>query len=43
MKAVLYVPDNAVVSVNAEAYYQNGEYADGSVGNVEIIEKALAD
>ena len=37
MKAVLYVPEGADVKVNAETYYQNGEYV--SSGNVEIIEK----
>lgn len=39
-EAVLYVPDNAVVSINSEAYYQNGEYVNGSkAGNVTISEK----
>ena len=37
MKAVLYVPEGADVKVNAETYYQNGEYV--SNGNVEIVEK----
>ena len=42
MKTVLYVPDGAVVTVNSEVYYQNGEYtAAGQSGNVEITEKAL--
>ncbi len=39
MSTVLYIPDNAVVSVNSEIYYQNGAYADNRTGNVEIIEK----
>ena len=29
---------NAVVNINSEPYYQNGEYANG-IGNVEIVEK----
>ncbi len=38
MKAVLYVPDNAVVNINSEAYYQNGDYVNGNKdGNVEIV------
>ena len=42
MKADLNVPDNAVVSINSEIYYQNGEYANGGkAGNVEITEKVL--
>ena len=44
MRAVLYVPSNAVVNVNSEIYFQNGEYAqDENVFGVEIIEKSLAD
>ena len=39
MKAVLYVPDNAVVKINSVAYYQNGKYTSGKVGNVEIVKK----
>ena len=39
MKAVLYVPDNAVVKINSVAYYQNGKYTSGKMGNVEIVEK----
>ncbi len=38
MNAVIYVPADAVININSEVYYQNGEYANG-VGNVEIIEK----
>ena len=41
MKAVLYVPIDAVVNINSELYYQNGEYANGEItGDVEIIEKS---
>ncbi len=40
MKAVLYVPENAVVNINSESYYQNSEYVNGDKkGNVEIVEK----
>ncbi len=38
-KTVLYVPTNAVVNINSEIYYQNGEYVNGKIGNVEIVEK----
>ena len=42
MKADLNVPDNAVVSINSEIYYQNGEYANGGKAvNVKITEKVL--
>ncbi len=42
MKAVLYVPDHAVVNISSELYYQNGEYVNGDkIGDVEIIEKPL--
>ena len=40
-KAVLYAPADAVVNINSEPYYQNGEYANGAIGNVEIAEKSL--
>ncbi len=40
MKAVLYVPANAVVNINSEAYYKNGEYVKGDIGNVEIMKKS---
>ncbi len=36
MKTDLYVPDNAVVNINSEVYYRNGEYI--QAGNVKIIE-----
>ncbi len=42
MKAVLYVPDNAVVNINSELYYQNGGYINGfENANVEIIKEIL--
>ena len=42
VKAVLYVPANAVVKINSEVYYQNGEYANGDlIGDVEIVETVL--
>ncbi len=41
MKAVLYVPTNAVLTINSEFYYQNGEYVNCKIGNVEIVEKVL--
>lgn len=37
MKAVLYAPANATVTVNSEIYYRNAEYVNGKVGDVEII------
>ncbi len=41
MKAVLYVPQGADVSINSESYYKNGAYVNGDkTGTVEIIEKA---
>ncbi len=43
VKAVLYVPKDAVVKINSELYYKNGEYvSSGKIGDVEIIEKSLA-
>ena len=39
MKAVLYVPNNAVVKINSELYYQNGEFVNGENRKVEIVEK----
>ncbi len=42
MKAVLYVPTHAVVNINSEVYYKNGEYVNGDkIGDVKIVEKAL--
>ena len=43
MNTVLYVPDGAVVKINSEIYYQNGEYANGEIGNVEILTSLHAD
>ncbi len=37
--AVLYVPVGATVKINLKAYYQNGEYVNGEIGKVEIVEK----
>ena len=36
MKAVVYVPAHSVVNINSEPYYRNGEYVNGTAGNVEI-------
>ena len=41
VKAVLYVPTNAVVNINSEPFYQNGEYVNGEIGDVEIVETVL--
>ncbi len=42
LKAVLYVPINAVVNINSKVYYQNGEYANtDKINDVEIYEKAI--
>ena len=41
IKAVLYVPENAVVNINSTPYYQNGEYVNGENNNIEIIEITL--
>ena len=42
MKAVLYVPINAVVNINSKVYYQNGEYVNtDKINDVEIYEKAI--
>ena len=38
-KAVLYVPIGAVVNINSESYYKNGEYVNGKNGDIEIVEK----
>ncbi len=40
MKAVIYIPEGAVINVNSSVYYKNGEYVNGEAGNVEIIKKA---
>ena len=39
MNVVLYVPTGAVVNVNSKAYYQNGEYINSEITNVEIVQK----
>ena len=41
VKAVLYVPTNAVVNINSEPFYQKGEYVNGEIGDVEIVETVL--
>lgn len=42
MKAVLYVPENAVVNINSEPFYRNGEYVNGNeTCDIEIAEKSL--
>ena len=38
-KAILYVPTGAEVNVNSKAYYKNGEYINGKIGYVEIVER----
>ena len=38
MTAELYVPQNATVKINSELCYQNGEYVNGTAGNVTIKE-----
>ena len=37
IKADLYVPENATVNVNSEVFYQNGEYVNEKIANIEII------
>ena len=40
MDAVLHVPDNAVVTINSELYYRNGEYVnDCKISNVELVKR----
>ena len=36
VKADLYVLAEAEVNINSQAYYKNGEYVNGEIGNVEI-------
>ncbi len=38
VKADLYVLAGAEVNINSQAYYKNGEYVNGEIGNVEIHE-----
>ncbi len=41
VKAVLYVPTEAIVNINSEPFYQNGKYVNGGKeGNVEIVAKS---
>jgi len=37
IKADLYIPENATVNVNSEVFYQNGEYVNEKIANIEII------
>ena len=37
--AVLYVPTDAVVKINSQVYYKNGEYVNGDAGFVTVKEK----
>ena len=37
IKADLYIPENATVNVNSELFYQNGEYVNEKIANIEII------
>ncbi|MBE6814688.1 MAG: glycoside hydrolase [Ruminococcaceae bacterium] len=37
VKAVFYVPENATVNVNSEPFYQNNEYVNEKIANIEII------
>ncbi len=40
IKAVLYVPEKAVVNINSEAYYKNGEYINSETNrDIEIVQK----
>ncbi len=40
MKAILYVPKNAVVNINSEQFFKNGEYISGNnKNNIKIVEK----
>ena len=42
MKAVLSVPEGAVVNINSKPFYQNGKYINNlEKGNVEIVETAI--
>ena len=38
-KAILYVPTGAEVNINSKVCYKNGEYVNGKIGNVEIVER----
>ncbi len=40
IKADIYVPAGAIVNINSEAYYKNGEYVNGdNIGDIRISEK----
>ena len=39
IRAVLYAPDNSVIYINSELYFQNGEYVNDTNRTVEILEK----
>ena len=39
IKALIYVPENATVNINSAEVYKNGEYVNGSAGDIEIVEK----
>ncbi len=42
VKAVVYAPEGAVVSINSEVYYRNGEYVNGDkASDIEIVEKSI--
>ena len=41
IKTVLYVPTGATVNINSEVHYKNGDYVNGEITNVEIVEKPL--
>lgn len=42
MKAVLSVPEGAIVNINSKPFYQNGKYINNlEKGNVEIVETAI--
>ncbi len=42
IKAVVYVPDGAVVKINSVVCYQNGKYInDSKNNNIEIVEKSI--
>ncbi len=39
MNTVLYVPTGATININSQPYYQNSEYVNTEISNVEIVEK----
>ncbi len=38
-QAVVYTPADAIIKINSEPYYENGEYVNSEKCNVEIVEK----